>query len=412
MHTGPNIERDGLIFGYDTHDNSRFYKGPSTTNHLIKLNTSFSNTIRTNGKAVAGEEEVNIPTIGIRKVKYVEYFNNYNNGNDLGCCPNLFNYHGGTTVPLVGNQSYTYSIVYKHTGGYTHPNFMYRYRYKADNTYIGEGGLHSTARRTHLGDGWYHAWGSWTTNSDANYGRFYSFLYNYGTTVQRFYVAAISLVKNNSGSEHLIIQPNLLLEPNTSVGPTDSITDLKKELEIDVSNMSFDSTGQPVFDGTDDYLTPFDLNLEGMGSSTLEAVIYMNNLSGTHNSYSIFGGIATGNRHGYHEIRNSGSGWKMTYWTSSNSWRYANTSLSSNTWYHVVWVWDGLNLTWYLNGDQDGTYTFSTFSPYSLGVKNIGSFPNERYMNGNISVAKIYNRALTLEEVKQNYNAYKNRFDI
>jgi len=27
-------------------------------------------------------------------------------------------------------------------------------------------------------------------------------------------------------------------------------------------------------------------------------------------------------------------------------------------------------------------------------------------------VAKIYNRALTLEEVKQNYNAYKNRFDI
>ena len=94
----------------------------------------------------------------------------------------------------------------------------------------------------------------------------------------------------------------------------------------------------------------------------------------------------------------------MTYWTSSNSWRYANTSLSSNTLYHVVWVWDGLNLTWYLNGDQDGTYTFSTFSPYSLGVKNIGSFPNERYMNGNIPVAKIYNRALTPEEVKQNYN--------
>ena len=254
MHTGPNIERDGLVFGYDTHNYSRFYNGPATTNHLLSLNTSFSNTVNSNGKAVAGSEEVNIPTIGKRTVKYVEYYNNYNNPGSLGCCPNLFYYHGGGVVPLVGSQSYTYSIVYKHTGDYTHPNFMYRYRYKEDSTYIGEGGLHSTARRTHLGDGWYHAWGSWVTDPGASYGRFYSFLYNYGTTVHRYYVAAISLVKNNSGSEHLIISPNLLLEPNTSISSSNSILDLTKTTNIDVSNVSFDSTGQPTFDGTDDIL--------------------------------------------------------------------------------------------------------------------------------------------------------------
>jgi hypothetical protein len=137
----------------------------------------------------------------------------------------------------------------------------------------------------------------------------------------------------------------------------------------------------------------------------------MDDLGGTHSSYSIFGGVATGTRHGYHEIRNSGSGWKMTYWTSSNGWRYANTALSAGQYYHVVWVWRGLNLSWYLNGVADGTYTFSTFSPYSLGFSHIGSFNStERFMNGKIPVTKIYQKALTAAEVKQNYDAQKNRF--
>ena len=176
--------------------------------------------------------------------------------------------------------------------------------------------------------------------------------------------------------------------------------------------MSFDSNAQLDFDGTDDKITGLDFNLEAMGACTLEAIIYMDDLSGSDSSYSIFGGVATGSRHGYHEIRNDGSGWKMTHWTSSNSWRYANTALSAGQYYHVVWVWNGLNLSWYLNGVADGNYTYTTFSPYSLGTTTIGSFGSERYMDGEIPVAKIYQKALTAAEVKQNFNAYKNRFNI
>ena len=33
-------------------------------------------------------------------------------------------------------------------------------------------------------------------------------------------------------------------------------------------------------------------------------------------------------------------------------------------------------------------------------------------MDGEIPVAKIYQKALTAAEVKQNFNAYKNRFNI
>jgi len=199
---------------------------------------------------------------------------------------------------------------------------------------------------------------------------------------------------------------------NGSRTNTNSLIDLKGNTGIDVSNISFDSTGQPVFDGTDDYLQPFDLNLEAMGGSTLEAIIYMDDLSGSHNSYSIFGGVATGNRHSYHEIRNSGSGWKMTYWTSSNSWQYANTSLSAGQYYHIAWVWKGTKCCWYVNGEDDGYYTFTTFSPYSLGAKTIGYFPNERYMDGHIPIARVYNKALTESEINSNYRAYKSRFNL
>jgi hypothetical protein len=138
----------------------------------------------------------------------------------------------------------------------------------------------------------------------------------------------------------------------------------------------------------------------------------MNNLSSPDSSYSIFGGISDEGYHGYHEIRNSGSGYKMTYWTSANGWRYANTALSAGQWYHVVWVWNSTNLTWYLNGVNDGSYTFSTFSPYGLGINRISSFPNERYMNGQIPIAKIHNRALSSTEISNNYKQYKTRFNL
>ena len=409
MKIGPDLVTDGLVVGYDTHDYSRFYNGPATTNHLLSLTQSWGNTIRTNGKAVAGTEEVNIPTIGKRTVKYVEYYNNYNNGNDLGCCPNLFNYHSGGTVPLVGNQSYTYSIVYKHTGGYTHPNFMYRYRYKSDATYIGEGGLHSTARRTHLGDGWYHAWGSWTTDADANYGRFYSFLYNYGTDVERFYVAAISLVKNNTGDTHLIIPPNLLLEPNTSISTTQSLIDLKKTTNINVSNMSFDSTGQPTFDGTDDYIPLTSVTL-GNGNWSMEFIANAHSTNQSLMSNSSGGPVS--NAMGI--LSN-----KMHYKNYDGVWRDHNssTTLNYNQIYHIVFVnKEGVSasagtMDMYINGEKDSNSGFNSYTTNGGPVNAIGRSWTG-YFDGDIHICKRYTTSLSNSEVKQNYNSYKTRFGI
>ena len=72
----------------------------------------------------------------------------------------------------------------------------------------------------------------------------------------------------------------------------------------------------------------------------------------------------------------------------------------------------------YVNGEPTGTTrAYSAGSTGILkdlnGVTIGGNFNSSQpYFNGDIPIAKIHNRALTAGEVKQNFNAYKNRFDI
>ena len=408
MYSGPHIKRDGLVFGYDTGYSSgdlnlsrgRYFKGPLSTNLLQRLNTSYSNTQTTNFYAVAGEETVKIPKVGKRDVKYVEYFNNYPNSGT--CCPNLFNYGEATVTP---STSYTYSIVYKHTGGYTHPNFMYRYEYNG-GTYNTEGGFHSTAsdRRRHLGNGWYHAWGSFTTQSTTNRLICYSFLYNYGTTKYKFYVAAISIVKNTSGGTHLIVPPHLILQPSTSISSTQSLIDLTKTTDIDVSNVSFDSDGQPTFDGTDDILNTglFSGRNPSTSPFTVEAILKSDTTSGNRmwldatsngSNQRFYSALDDG---GNNPLGIQGSPWQDPVPNTTN-------------FIHQTIVMDGSTARSYRNGVA--TYTKSYTSYTLAGPLNIGGRSGYRWI-GTIPIVKVYNQALSAQEVQQNYRAYKNRFDI
>src|SRR6056300_567954 len=407
-HANPNIITDGLVFGYDTGYNindrnlgvGRHFKGPISNNLLEVHHHSRSNTDGANGFVLNGEETVNIPKIGKRSVKYVEYYNNYNNTGDLGCCPNLFYYHSGYITGVESSTSYTYSIIYKHTGNYTHPNFMYRYEYQTDGTYNTEGGIHSTAssRRRHLGNGWYHAWGTFTTQSTTTQLRCYSFLYNYGTTKHRFYVASISLIKNISGSTHLITPPQLMLKPNTSISSTQSLVDLARTTTIDVSNASFDSNAQMTFDGTDDYVTISDSTLFDFGTEnfSMEAVVKGTN---TDSYRTVF-------YHHYNPgfvyITNITTG-VMRVWIHSKVLNGATNILDGN-YHHTALVRQGDTLSLYVDGELDASSTgwssknaTNTSKGASIGRYIDGStaYP----WNGEILSLKAYNKALTAAEV-------------
>ena len=113
---------------------------------------------------------------------------------------------------------------------------------------------------------------------------------------------------------------------------------------------------------------------------------------------------------------------KLAVWNvSPGYWRYGSTVFQSNTWYHIAFVQDpgGTNMRFYVNGVAEGGDHVGnswTASYSSLKTRYIGRYEHaggySRYFNGEIPVVKFYKDALSSNEIKQNYNSYKKRFNI
>ena len=96
---------------------------------------------------------------------------------------------------------------------------------------------------------------------------------------------------------------------------------------------------------------------------------------------------------------------------------YSSTTLSNNTWYSTTAVFTGAQMILYINGVEDGTPISTTFLRITTGINGaIGTYwysggPYSGDFNGELGPALFYkSKALTAQEVKQNYNALKSRF--
>lgn len=105
---------------------------------------------------------------------------------------------------------------------------------------------------------------------------------------------------------------------------------------------------------------------------------------------------------------------------TTNSNRYTLTY--SPNFIHMVGVFDGTQASdtdkskIFINGVQQNVTTFST-SPTTIPSTQvnfyIGVLPGYATYGANImSIVRIYNRALSAQEIQQNYNALKSRYDI
>lgn len=101
------------------------------------------------------------------------------------------------------------------------------------------------------------------------------------------------------------------------------------------------------------------------------------------------------------------------------SWQFYNTgyTIPLNTWTNIVYTYSGTGAagsqTVYINGLN--IYSTSAGSGAISANGNqvrVGYDDNGWYWNGRIAKTKIYNRALTSQEVLQNYNATKVRFGV
>jgi hypothetical protein len=101
------------------------------------------------------------------------------------------------------------------------------------------------------------------------------------------------------------------------------------------------------------------------------------------------------------------------YFTSGNWYWTDNYTIAQNNWYHAVGTYDGSNVKLYVNSVLQLT-TASTTTPTrsNSGIYLMRRWDASDYFGGSLNTVKIYNRALTSQEIVQNYNATKRRYGL
>ncbi len=215
--------------------------------------------------------------------------------------------------------------------------------------------------------------------------------------------------RRNSGTGNIYIR-NLQLELKPHATPfvngtrsaTQGLLDLTNNATINLSNVSFDSNAQVIFDGTDDTINTglYSGRNPATDPFTIEAVVKSDTTSGgrmwvdaTNNGsnqrlYCAHAATGTGNPMGI-----QGSGW-------------SSSAPHDTDYHHYVIVMDGSVARLYNNGEAHSTKNYTS---YQIQALNIGGRNTYRWF-GDIPIFKLYDRALTAEEVAQNYNAFKGRF--
>jgi len=210
---------------------------------------------------------------------------------------------------------------------------------------------------------------------------------------------------------------------NTCISLIDNNT---SSLTNDVGFTSLNG-GAFVFDGTDDYI-----NLNNISSQNLDVVnttvsiwfkldsitssdvqtLFDRRSNSTAATFKIFfsqdslSGILT-------EI-------KIRVQTASDDESVPIPNVTPTTeWTNITGTYDGSDIKGYINGELKLNHTMpiggdlvtgSTGRRMFLGARTNDSI--SRYFNGIISTTNIYNKALTADEVQQNYNALRGRFGI
>ena len=413
MYTGPHIIKDGLVFGYDTGygiaDNVtgiRFYKGQPATNVFTVLgtpsNTDQNVTFDVNGTGTFKRVAVGTQ-LGDYKVTSDDVVYSYALGVN-GC-----HYHGNdySSVPIGSKVSLNIEYFLSNDVGSFNSNYLGNFEQLS-----GVGG--SWGAVSSIKGVWHKV--ALTRTATAT-----------GTLRMLMYPGACGGSSLSSTGTIYYKNPTVTItaQPTPFVNGTRSSTasliDLKETASIDVSNVSFDSTGQPDFDGTNDYLDlGSDVTFKGNGGdwSAEHIVKYDVVPAGYNNSTSpgnFLGGTVNYNSW-YWSVLNR----KLALWNRSPGvWKYGSTTLEANKFYHVVLVCEpgGTSYKMYLNGVEEGgtnaSYVYNaSHSGISARYFGVGYAPSTRVVNGKIPVTRIYEKALSATEIKQNFNAYKNRFSI
>jgi hypothetical protein len=149
------------------------------------------------------------------------------------------------------------------------------------------------------------------------------------------------------------------------------------------------------FDGTDDYIqVSDDSSLDVSSEFTLSAWVYPQNVSGNHSVFRKYNAYTL-----YYS-----SELDFYNWADNTRLKCPTANTPENEWSHVTAVWNGQDKIIYVNGKEcareSSTDFQTTSSDLGIGQEGDGSaYP----FDGTIDNARIYDRALSADEVEKLY---------
>jgi hypothetical protein len=402
VRANPYIETNGLVFCYDM-NNTKSWQGAPTTNQFTLP------TADVNGFGVQNSTFTRIRTgmYGGYDIKPTDYVWRYNiSGND---CP----YHGWD-IPTPSGSVVTFSFDYfvdLSCVNYPSNNYLANF----ENAGSGVGGAYGDPTPSIKGV-WKRAY--FTSTATAT-----------GNSRCLLYPGACGTRLADSG---FILYKNPQVEFNAPGGiptpfvagsrsATQAVLDLTNNNVVTVNALTYNSDGTfSINNIAASSLSIPDSSITRPTSLTISAWVRMN----VYNPLNDFDGS-------YPTIAwkcnsdNSGGGGSYGLSLAAPNPRFAVSStqlisaspLTYGVWVNLVGTYSaGGAMVLYRNGVVDASTTGPASIPYSAQVFSVGSrifsgvyqYP----WNGSIGLVKLYNRALTSSEVRQNFNSIKGRYGL
>jgi hypothetical protein len=392
VNNGPQIFKSGLIFCLDAGNNKSYSSNrfQSYGSGLVTEDVTFSiNGTGTFKRVATGT------VIGGYKIKPNDVVYSYVLGTN-GC-----HYHGNQVAIPTGVYA-TFSFDYLVTGATNYPSTDYLANFEN----YGGGALGgAVATLNNKQDLWQRV--SFTSGPTTSAGTQAMFLY------------PGLCPSNRLADSGTIYFRNPKVEFRSSDSGTSGYSSSKSVLTwYDISGNNYNGTfglttgptfdyaggGSLLFDGSTQYVTTSTIGLS-FTSFSMECLVKYNSLSGNQGLFTYNGS----------NVINlwKGSGAGMRWEVNNTSQSIVGTNdLVTGAWYHFVGVYDGAKATLYRNGIVNAGPTTLTSHTSESAVFEIGRYNGAGYTNGNIALARFYNRALSGAEVIQNYEATKTRFGL
>lgn len=195
---------------------------------------------------------------------------------------------------------------------------------------------------------------------------------------------------------------------------TQALYDLTQNNIITANSLTYSSDNTFSFNGSSNYMDCGNASAIAAisGTSTVSVESWVN-LSGY------------GSTSGYGVITHKGYPWAWLLENPSNTMRIRfylsnsgdvscpdSTTHALNTWYQFVGTYDGSNMKFYRNGVLTNTISGSGTLGGSGANMIVGAYSGAYFAQGQIPIVKIYNKALSAQEVSQNFNALRGRYGI